>query len=96
MISDKYEAMNAMYDSLNDCVNKMLDDINDAKKVVSKMDSNDHWDGDAYNVYKNKFVDMTQNFGAYCNELLTLNNLIKEAVAKYKEVDAKVAEELNI
>lgn len=85
-----YVKMAEIYDLLNGTVDTMIDCIKDAKRIVNKMNNVEHWSGNGYESYNKKFNNLSQNFGAYCNELYVLNNVIKQTITKYKEVDKKV------
>lgn len=85
-----YKMMVEIYENLNKTLDAMFDDIKNAKKIVDKMDSSDHWDCESYKHYDNKFDNMYQNFGAYLNEMYELNTVIKQAAERYKTVDKEV------
>lgn len=82
-----YNAMEEFYKILNETVKDMLKQIENANSIVKKMNGSDHWDGNGYNYFKNKFDNISKNFGAYCDELYELNNTVAKAVKKYKDVE---------
>ena len=50
-----YDSMMSIYENLNSLTKDLNDSVNDAKSVVNKMDNRDHWDGNGYNRYKEKY-----------------------------------------
>lgn len=83
-----YDTMMLIYENLNSLTKDLIENMNDAKSIVNKMDNKDHWDGNGYNAYKDKFNDLANNFGDYANVIYSINNRIKSSIDHYKAVDS--------
>ncbi len=90
MTGINYEQLKTQKNNLDSIIDDMVDQAKKAKEIINKMDNNDHWDGNGYNEYKNKFGALISNFGEYCNGLYKLNNNIDVSIQNYKKVDKKV------
>lgn len=85
-----YDIANDLYVGLNTTVDQLVDYMKETKDLITKLDNSDSWDGNGFNAYKSKLSKMVDNFGSCCNYLYTLNNNIKAAIDKYKQIDSKV------
>lgn len=83
-----YDSMTSIYENLNSLTKDLNDSVNDAKSVVNKMDNRDHWDGNGYNRYKEKFNSLANSFSDYVNVIYSINNRIKTSIDYYKTVDS--------
>ena len=84
MMEDAYNQMNSIVDDIVDSVDRSKDIVNDLYKSQC-------WDGNGYNYYKDRFNNLCENFGAFCNDLYKLNNGIKEAISNLKETDKQMS-----
>lgn len=96
MFNMDYAGLEAFYSDLTNLTNDMIEQIKNAKKIVDKMNNNDHWSGDGYENYQKKFSNLVSNFGSYCNEIYKLNNNIKTSVERVKNIDDSVMEQLGL
>ena len=90
MYSMDYTMLEELYNELTSLVNKMISNIDWAREIVNKMDNKDHWKGNGYDNYKEKFKALATNFEAYCNDVYKLNNNIKTSIERMKNVDSNV------
>lgn len=90
-----YELAQDLYTGLNTSVDQLVDYVKEIKKIITKLDNSDSWDGNGFNTYKSKLSKLVDNFGSCCNYLYTLNNNIMSAIDRYQQVDAQVAQVLS-
>lgn len=90
MYNMDYVVLEELYNELTSLINKIINNIDWARKIVDKMDDKDHWKGNGYDNYKEKFKALATNFEAYCNNVYKLNNNIKTSIERIKSVDANV------
>ena len=90
-----YELAQDLYTGLNTSVDQLVDYVKEIKKIITKLDNSDSWDGNGFNTYKSKLSKLVDNFGSCCNYLYTLNNNIMSAIDRYQQDDAQVAQVLS-
>ena len=79
-----------IYNGIDKEIKNMIEQMRNAKEIVNKLNNKDSWAGNGFNYYEKKFNALATNFGAYCNEVFTLNNSIKKAISDYKQTDRNV------
>lgn len=90
MINYNEDELASIYATLNDIIKKMISYMNEAKKHVSNLDNKEHWDGNGFNNFNQKFKDIVDNFVADANEIYKLNNNITTVISRYASINAEV------
>ena len=83
-----YDTMMLIYENLNSLTKDLIENVNEVKYIINKMDNKDHWDGNGFETYRKKFNDLSNNFGDYVNVIYSINNRIKSSIDRYKTVDS--------
>ena len=83
-----YDTMMLIYENLNSLTKDLIENVNEVKYIINKMDNKDHWDGNGFETYRKKFKDLSNNFGDYVNVIYSINNRIKSSIDRYKAVDS--------
>ncbi len=95
MIGYDEQGLTAVYQELNNIIKDMVSIMKDAKTWVSKMDSKEHWDGEAFNYYNSKFKAIVDNFAADTNDIYKLNNNITTVISRYTAANAQATGYFN-
>lgn len=81
----RYEQLDDIYNEIKTSINNINEYITKSSNVVTSLKNN--WQGDGYNLYKEKFDKVINNFSNFCSKLNELNDTIEKEIMSNKAVD---------